>query len=104
PASEEETPLRVVPFTGGRLLMALGVTCFSLLVAVYFLFRPRLNIIVHPASKEHIFTTAASIGTNYSEREILQGSLPLKVLEKQDEITVSLATTGRKRVGHLPAK
>ncbi|NLY90797.1 MAG: hypothetical protein GX081_04220, partial [Firmicutes bacterium] len=104
PVREEETTLTVNPFTGGRLLLAFGVTCFSLLVAAYFLFRPRLSIIVHPASKEHLFRSAATVGMNLGEREVLQGKLPIKVLEKQDELSVSLTTTGRKRVGHLPAK
>ena len=104
PVREEETPLAVRPFSGGRLLLALGVTCFSLLVAAYFLFRPRLSIIVHPAAKEHLFRSVATVGTGFGEREILQGKLPIKVLEKQEELSVSLTTTGRKRVGHLPAK
>lgn len=104
PVREEETALPVHSSGGGRLLLALGVTCFSLLVAAYFLFRPRLSIIVHPASKEHLFQSAATVGTSFGEREILQGKLPIKVLEKQDELSVSLTTSGRKRVGHLPAK
>jgi hypothetical protein len=116
PVREEETPLVVQPVrpvrpvspvrpsSGGRFFLAIGVTCFSLLVAVYFLFRPRLNIIVHPASKEHLFRTAATVGVNFGEREVLQGNLPLKIREKQDELSVSLSTSGRKRVGHRPAK
>jgi len=104
PVREEETTLTVNPFTGGRLLLAFGVTCFSLLVAAYFLFRPRLSIIVHPASKDHLFRTVATVGVDFGEREVIQGKLPIKVLERQDELSVSLSTSGRKRVGHLPAK
>lgn len=104
PVREEEAPLTVTPFTGGRLLLALGVAGFSLLVAVYLLFRPRLNIIVHPATRDHLFRTGATVSVNFGEREVLQGNLPLKIREKQDELSVSLATTGRKRVGHVPAR
>ncbi len=104
PAREEEVPFVGNPLRGGRLLMALGVTCFSLLVAAYFLFRPRINIIVHPTVKDHLFHTVATVGANFGEREVIQGKLPIKVLEKQEELNVSLATTGRKRVGHVAAK
>ena len=104
PVREEEVPLAVPPVRGGRLLLALGIAGFSLLVAAFVLFRPRLSIIVHPATRDHMFRTVATVGLNFSEREVLQGNIPLKIREKQDELGVSLATTGRKRVGHVPAK
>lgn len=104
PVREEEVTLAATPFRGGRLLLALGVAGFSLLVGAFVLFRPRLNIIVHPATRDHMFRTVATVGINFGEREVLQGNLPLKIREKQDELSVSLATTGRKRVGHVSAK
>src|SRR5690606_9427917 len=79
-------------------------TGFSLLVAAFLLFRPRLSIIVHPATRDHMFRTVAAASVKFGEREVLQGNLPLKLQEKQDELSVSLATTGRKRVGDVPAR
>ncbi len=101
---DERVPRPIRSFSGGRLVMALVFTFFSLLVATYFLFRPKVNIIIHPASKEHLFSAGGKVGMGYSEREITKGVLPLKVVEKQDELTVSISTSGRKRVGYLPAK
>ncbi|HHW13279.1 MAG TPA: hypothetical protein GXX33_09805 [Firmicutes bacterium] len=104
PVREEEVPLATPPLRGGRLMLALGVAGFSLLAAAFILFRPRLNIIVHPATRDHTFRTVATAGVNFGEREVLQGNLPLAIREKQDELSVSLATTGRKRVGHVAAR
>ena len=103
-AGEEEPPPVLPHSSGGRLLIALVFTFFSLVAAAYFLLRPKINIIIHPTSKEHVFSTRGTVGIGFNERETLKGVLPLKLVEKEDELTVSISTTGRKRVGYLAAK
>lgn len=104
-SAREEEPAPVLhPTSGGRLVMALVFTFFSLVAAAYFLLRPKIDIIIHPTTKEHIFSSRGTVGTGFNEREVLKGVLPLKLIEKEDELTVSISTTGRKRVGYTAAK
>ncbi|NLW55074.1 MAG: hypothetical protein GX050_00390 [Firmicutes bacterium] len=104
PAGEEEPMPVFSPASGGRLAVALVFTFFSLVAAAYFLLRPKIDIIIHPTTKEHIFSAQGTVGIGFGEREVLKGVMPIKTIEKEDELAVSISTTGRKRVGYTAAK
>src|SRR5690554_5063525 len=89
---------------GGRLAVALLVTFFTLLAGLWFLLTPRLTLVVHPVVKEWTFSIRGEIGAGFSERDLLNNQLPLRVLERRGEAVYSRSTTGKRGVGFLPAR
>jgi hypothetical protein len=89
---------------GGRLAVALLVTFFTLLAGLWFLLTPRLTLVVHPVVKEWTFSIRGEIGAGFSERDLLNNQLPLRVLERRGEVVYSRTTSGKKGVGFLPAR
>jgi hypothetical protein len=89
---------------GGKLAIALLVTFFTLLAGLWFLLTPRLTLIVHPVVKEWTFSIRGEIGVGFTERDLLNNQLPLRVLERRGEAVYSRSTTGKRGVGFLPAR
>ena len=80
------------------------VTFFTLLAGLWFLLTPRLTLVVHPVVKEWTFSIRGEIGAGFSERDLLNNQLPLRVLERRGEVVYSRTTSGKKGVGFLPAR
>ena len=104
-AEDSEPPrLSYSSSPGGKLAIALLVTFFTLLAGLWFLLTPRLTLIVHPVVKEWTFSIRGEIGVGFTERDLLNNQLPLRVLERRGEAVYSRSTTGKRGVGFLPAR
>ncbi len=104
-ASEESRPAPPgTSLPGGRLTVALVFTFFTLLLGLFLLFYPRVTLIIHPVVQEWTYSAQGEAGVNFSEREITQNRLPLRLLERRGEVSYTQPTTGKKAVGFLPAR
>ncbi|NLY88326.1 MAG: hypothetical protein GX085_01720 [Firmicutes bacterium] len=106
-ASAEESPPPRPPYSsspGGKLAVALLVTFFTVLAGLWFLLTPRLTLIIHPVVKEWTFSIRGEVGVGFTERDLLNNQLPLRVLERRGEVAYSRSTSGKKGVGFLPAR
>lgn len=103
--SEDSRSVRPpTPLPGGKLTITLVFTFFTLLVGLCLIFYPRVTLIIHPVTQEWIYSVQGEAGINFSEREITQNRLPLRLLERRGEVSYTQATTGKKAVGFLPAR
>lgn len=87
----------------GRLQLAIIFALFSLILACWWVLQPRAVILVYPKEQTVNFATVAQIGTAFSSSELLEGKIPAKILEKDDQIKVQTVATGSKIVGVTPA-
>src|SRR5690606_742972 len=100
-ASAEESPPPRPPYSsspGGKLAVALLVTFFTVLAGLWFLLTPRLTLIIHPVVKEWTFSIRGEVGVGFTERDLLNNQLPLRVLERRGEVAYSRSTSGKKGV------
>ncbi|NLZ44560.1 MAG: hypothetical protein GX894_06855, partial [Clostridia bacterium] len=104
-AEEDERPRpRYSSSPGGKLAVALLVIFFTLLAGLWFLLTPRLTLIIHPVVKEWTFSIRGEVGVGFTERDLLNNQLPLRVLERRGEVTYSRSTSGKKGVGYTSAR
>lgn len=104
-SAEDRQPVR--PYSsspGGKLAVALLLTFFTLLAGLWFLLTPRLTLIIHPVVKEWTFSIRGEAGIGFTERDILNNQLPIRLLERQGEVSFSQPTSGKRAVGFLPAR
>lgn len=87
----------------GGLQFAIIISMFSLILACWWVFQPRAVVLVYPKEQTFDFTSYAQIGTVFNPDELLEGKIPAKILEKDDQIKVQTVTTGSKIVGVTPA-
>ncbi len=87
----------------GGLQFAILISMFSLILACWWFFQPRAVIIVYPKEQALTFSTGVQIGTVFNAQELLDGKIPAKILEKDNQIKVQTVTTGSKIVGVTPA-
>lgn len=87
----------------GRLQLAIIFALFSLILACWWVLQPRAIIMVYPKEQTVNFVAEAQIGTAYSSSELLEGKIPAKILEKDNQIKVQTVATGSKIVGVTPA-
>lgn len=87
----------------GGLQVAIIISMFSLILACWWFFQPRVVIIVYPKEQALTFSADAQIATAFNAQEILNGKVPAKILEKDNQIKVQTVTTGSKIVGVTPA-
>lgn len=95
----------VLPWTQwqGGLPFAIIISMFSLILACWWFFQPRAVIMVYPKEQALTFSTGAQIGTTFNAQELLDGKIPAKILEKDNQIKLQTVTTGAKIVGVTPA-
>src|SRR5690554_284921 len=104
-SSEDSRPVQPQPsLPGGKLTITLVFTFFTLLVGLCLIFYPRVTLIIHPVTQEWTYSVQGEAGVNFSEREIIQNRLPLRLLERQGEVSYTQPATGEKAVGFLPAR
>ncbi len=87
----------------GGLPIAIIISMFSLILACWWVFQPRAVILVYPKEQSFNFSADAQIGTAFNSQELLEGKIPAKLLEKDNQIKVQTITTGSKIVGVTPA-
>lgn len=87
----------------GRLQLAIIFALFSLILACWWVLQPRAVILVYPKEQTVNFSTVAQIGTAFNPTELLEGKIPAKILEKDNQIKVQTVATGSKIVGVTPA-
>lgn len=104
-AEEDEWPRpRYSSSPGGKLAVALLVVFFALLGGLWFLLTPRLTLIIHPVVKEWTFSIRGEVGMGFTERDLFNNQLPLRVVERRGEATYSRSTSGKRGVGYTSAR
>lgn len=87
----------------GGLQFAIIISMFSLILACWWVFQPRAVVLVYPKEQTLNFSTYAHIGIAFNPNGLLEGKIPAKILEKDDQIKVQTVTTGSKILGVTPA-
>jgi hypothetical protein len=90
-------------WTGRGLLPALGIAFFSLVTAVWLFVQPQAVVTVYPKEQKLNFGAKVFLGTGFKEKEIINGKIPGKMVEKTATITVQTVATGKKTIGVTPA-
>lgn len=90
--------------TTGRLAIALLFMFFSFVAGSYLLFKPRVTLVVYPAYKDWLYTVQGEVSLDFTDRDVTRNLLPSRLIEKQGQVSYSMPTSGRKRVGYKPAR
>lgn len=89
---------------GRRMLPAIGIALFSLIVAVWLFIQPQAVVMVYPKEQKLNFGAKVLLGTEFKEKDIVNGKIPAKMVEKAGTITIRTMVTGKKTIGVTPAK
>lgn len=84
---------------GRGLIPAIGIAFFSLTIAVWLFVQPQAVVVVYPKEQKLNFGAKVILGTEFKEKEILNGKIPGKMVEKTATITVRTVATGKKTIG-----
>jgi hypothetical protein len=88
----------------GGLLIAIPITLFTLVFAIWWIVQPKAVVTVFPKEQTMDFVAEAQMGPAYSETVPAEKKLPAKLVEKTSKINVQVAATGFKTVGVTYAK
>lgn len=83
----------------GGMFIATAAACFALVIAAWWLLQPNVVVTVYPKEKDLNIRTQALTDTAFTDRQLIQGKIPAKIVVKEASLTVHTMTTGRKTVG-----
>jgi hypothetical protein len=96
PAAKSIT-IRTSPY--GKLVPAIVVLLFTLILAVWLFLQPKVVVMVYPKEQLLPFTVTAHTGTAFTDADIANGDIPAENLEQNFKVITQSTTTGHKLVG-----
>ena len=100
-APEEDEAILSAPSVRPQhgLFIAVTAACFALVVAIWWFLQPTVVVTVYPKQKEITVRAQAQVHTAFTERQLIEGKIPGKIVAKEASLTVRSVTTGRRTVG-----
>jgi hypothetical protein len=96
---QNERPLSIKTSQYSRMIPALILLIFTLIMAIWWFLQPKVVVTVYPKVKTLAFKSAAQIGNTFTDADIDNGKIPAADLTQDFTVTTQTVTTGRKLVG-----
>ncbi|HBF35787.1 MAG TPA: hypothetical protein DDW50_00520 [Firmicutes bacterium] len=91
--------LSLKPSQYSRLIPALVLLFFTLIMAIWWFLQPKATIMIYPKVQTLAFKTAAKTAIAFTDADIIHGNIPAEVLTQNFTVTSQTVTTGHKVIG-----
>ncbi len=99
PLSQNGKPLSFKTSQYSRMIPAMVLLLFTLVMAIWWFLQPKAVVTVYPKVKTLTFKSAVQIGSAFTDADIVHGNIPAEDLIQNFTVTTQTVTTGRKFVG-----
>ncbi len=96
---QDERPLSIKTSQYSRLIPAMVLLIFTLVMSIWWFLQPKAVVMVYPKIQTLSFKSAVQIGSTFTDADIDKGNIPAEDLAQNFTITTQTVATGRKLVG-----